>query len=158
MEAGHLEELRIERLSPSFAFRLQVGACCSEAVPLDQLSAPKAPPLTWGLDSPLEALEIDVVPEVPGWPLFSENGRYATFDARVCAGNDDMRGGRGGALSEPWTRLRCQMRCPQRTTATAADVSLPTPPKSGYGSLWKLRRELLRSAPSGATGETPSST
>lgn len=129
----------------------------AEAIPLDQLSAPKAPPLTWGPDSPMEALESDVVPEVPGWPLFSENGRYlrrssARWQRRYEVWRTERTVDPTPVLNEVFSE-ECHVPSPP-TTATAADVSLPSPPKSGYGSLWKLRRELLRSAPSGATGET----
>ena len=124
------------------------------AIPLDQLSTPKEPHVTWGPDSPMEALECDTVPEVPGWPLFSENGQeLRRSSARWRRRYEAWRTERTTDLAPAPDRMSTgNRRVPSPpTTATAADVALPSPPKSGYGSLWKMRRELLRSASSPRT-------
>ena len=102
----------------------------------------------------MEALECDTVPEVPGWPLFSENGQeLRRSSARWRRRYEAWRTERTTDLDPAPDKMSTgNRRVPSPpTTATAADVALPSPPKSGYGSLWKLRRELLRSASSPRT-------
>jgi len=127
----------------------------AEAVPLDQLSIPTSPLLTWGPDSPMDALESDTVPEVPGWPLFSEDGHYLRRSSALWQRRYEVWRTERTADPVPDMVSSGERHVPSPpTTATAADVSLPSPPKSSYGSLWKLRRELLRlaSAPNSTTG------
>ena len=104
--------------------------------------------VVWGPDSPNEPLEEDTVPEVPGWPLFEENGTVLRRDSArrktrllvwrhertqsspLRVGDDGMR--------QPSPGLR-------QEGVSLDDVRLPSPPSASLASLIKLKRELARS-------------
>ena len=101
----------------------------------------------WGPDSPDEPLEEDSVPEVPGWPLFQENGETLRREST-----------RRRARLAVWRHERTQSS-PLRVTdgirrpspvvrqedTSLDDVRLPSPPMAGLASLMKIKRELARS-------------
>ena len=102
--------------------------------------------VTWGPDSPEEPLETDTVPEVPGWPHFTANGRFLRrgsprWRARWRAWRRER------FRSSPLRALSHRRVGPSRapcSTVPLQEVRLPSPPASGHSALLRLRRELAR--------------
>ena len=125
----------------------------SSSVTAPPVSPADADNVNWGPDSPLEPLEEDTVPEVPGWPMFKEDGELLLRDdprwkARLLLWRNE-RTKTSPIRVEANSRRSCHMRCNQRVMVGAGptfdDVRLPSPPSAGLASLLKLKRELVRS-------------
>ena len=105
--------------------------------------------ITWGPDSPDEPLVENTIAEVPGWPLFQEDGELLRRDSpRWKTRFVEWRSDRAQASplrvgsSDPPSSYDIVRPSPH---AAVEDVRLPSPPAAGLAALLKLKRELCRS-------------
>ena len=128
------------RLAPAAIF----ASSLDSVIPV---SPKKDANVSWGPDSRDEPLEEDTVAEVPGWPLFHEDGELLRRDSpRWKARHLKWRIERTQASP---LRVESGDRPPTYGVHAGAhaafeDVRLPSPPSSGLAALLKLKRELSR--------------
>jgi len=128
------------RLAPAAIF----ASSLDSVIPV---SPKKDANVSWGPDSRDEPLEEDTVAEVPGWPLFHEDGELLRRDSpRWKARHLKWRSERAQASS---LRVESSDRPPTYAVQCSShvaleDVRLPSPPSAGLAAQLKLKRELRR--------------
>jgi len=139
---AELRNQRNQATSPLGFRRAPAAIFSSSSVTVIPESPKNGENITRGPDSPDEPLEEDIIAEVPGWPLFQEDGELLRRDsprwkARFVEWRSERAPLRVGS-SDPLSSYIIH-RSPH---AAVDDVQLPSPPAAGLAALLKLKREL----------------